>query len=133
MKKTLLVMIMMMISTVVFADFSRWNDIVTDNESTLMWQDDTAAKTVTKTWTEAITYCEDLSLGEYDDWRLPTPMEFVYLCRITEACGTGVEYWTSELEEGGSTNDVITVYLGTGFFELRSAGSDQTKSFKCVR
>lgn len=82
---------------------------------------------------KVIEYCDTLTEGGYDDWRLPTPMEFVYLCRITEACGTGVEYWTSELEEGGSTNDVITVYLGTGFFELRSAGSDQTRSFKCVR
>lgn len=52
------------------ADFSRDNttQIVTDNNRGLQWQDDV---NVTKSWIEAIDYCESLILGGYSDWRLP--------------------------------------------------------------
>ncbi len=61
-------------------------EIVIDHVTGLMWQDDTAA--VKKSWIEsyssekddtsgdtATTYCADLSLGGYADWRLPTISE----------------------------------------------------------
>jgi hypothetical protein len=41
---------------------------VTDISTGLMWQQETAG---TMVWGPAITYCEDLSLAGYDDWRLP--------------------------------------------------------------
>jgi hypothetical protein len=47
------------------------NEIVTDNVTGLMWQDDAAAATITLTYSNAITYCENLVLGVYNDWRLP--------------------------------------------------------------
>jgi len=54
------------------ADFTRDNEqIVTDNITNLQWQDDNDAKTVTKSWVDAISYCEELTLGGYTDWRLP--------------------------------------------------------------
>ena len=37
------------------------NEIVTDNITGLKWQDNSEAKTVTKNWNEAISYCEDLT------------------------------------------------------------------------
>lgn len=58
------------ISSFLWADFSR-NDsigIVTDSSTRLQWQDN---QTVSKTWREAINYCETLTLGGYSDWRLP--------------------------------------------------------------
>ncbi|MCD6359901.1 MAG: DUF1566 domain-containing protein, partial [Armatimonadetes bacterium] len=48
---------------------------VTDNVTGLMWQqedDDT-----TRTWDEACSYCDDLTLGGYSDWRLPSVMELI--------------------------------------------------------
>ena len=52
--------------------YSRSNNIVTDETTGLMWQDDAGS---TETWTDAITYCENLALGGHDDWRLPTIKE----------------------------------------------------------
>ncbi len=80
--------------------YTRANDIVTDNVTHLMWQDDSDAATVTKQWLTdenyntchddtnssactdtsgdtAATYCENLTLGGYTDWRHPTYEELV--------------------------------------------------------
>jgi len=68
MKRTVLFIIGMSLS--LMADFIR-NDttqIVTDSKTTLQWQDNAD---VQKTWTGAIAYCESLTIGSYDDWRLP--------------------------------------------------------------
>ncbi len=45
---------------------------ITDLSTGLMWQQDGA---VTKTWVEALDYCEKLNLGGRDDWRLPNVNE----------------------------------------------------------
>jgi hypothetical protein len=45
---------------------------VTDTNTSLMWQQDGSSY---KTWEQALAYCEDLSLGGYADWRLPTSKE----------------------------------------------------------
>lgn len=68
--------------------YTRTSDIVTDVVTGLMWQDDEAVKTVKKLWqidgeTEdvntsgdtATTYCKELTLGGYSDWRLPSSTE----------------------------------------------------------
>ncbi len=49
------------------------NGIVSDNVTGLEWQQATAPGT--HTWQQAIDYCNNLSLGGKDDWRLPTIME----------------------------------------------------------
>jgi hypothetical protein len=53
------------------------NNTVTDHITGLMWQDNSEAKTTNKTWSEAITYCEGLSLGGYNNWRLPSVEELM--------------------------------------------------------
>jgi hypothetical protein len=45
---------------------------VTDTATGLMWQQDEAGA---MTWEEALTYCEDLELAGYKDWRLPNVNE----------------------------------------------------------
>lgn len=55
------------------------NNIVTDNITGLMWQDDEAVVSVTKNWGDAQTYCADLRIGQYSDWRLPNINELFTL------------------------------------------------------
>ncbi|MFO8240058.1 MAG: DUF1566 domain-containing protein [Dissulfuribacterales bacterium] len=45
---------------------------VTDTQTGLMWQQ---AEAGSMNWEAALTYCEDLELAGYDDWRLPNRNE----------------------------------------------------------
>jgi len=46
--------------------------IVTDKNTSLMWQDSEDVTTLRKVWEDAISYCQNLELGGYDDWYLPS-------------------------------------------------------------
>jgi len=54
------------------------NDTVTDTSTGLMWQQTTGTLSkAVMTWEEALSFCENLSLGGYDDWRLPNKNELL--------------------------------------------------------
>jgi hypothetical protein len=46
---------------------------VSNTDTGLMWQKNTAPGTFN--WQQALSYCESLTLAEYDDWRLPNVNE----------------------------------------------------------
>jgi len=46
---------------------------ITDTSTGLMWQQDGAAEKYN--WQQALSYCDTLSLADYDDWRLPNRNE----------------------------------------------------------
>ncbi len=52
-------------------------NLLLDNETHLMWQDDTHHRTAP--WTAAQEYCQTLTLGGYVDWRLPTQDELAVI------------------------------------------------------
>ena len=54
---------------------------VTDTDTGLMWQQATASNDMI--WEDALSYCENLSLGGYDDWRLPNFKELASLLDLT--------------------------------------------------
>lgn len=49
---------------------------VTDQKTGLMWQ---GTEILPRKWEHALAYCEELELGGFDDWRLPTLKELMSL------------------------------------------------------
>jgi len=65
------------------------DNTVTDNDTGLTWEvktDDGGPrdKDNTYTWETAMDYCEDLSLGGHDDWRLPSYNELISILDPSE-------------------------------------------------
>ncbi len=56
------------------------NGTVTDNSTGLMWQQ---AEGGSKTWTDALSYCNNLSLAGNSDWRLPNVKELTSIVDYT--------------------------------------------------
>ena len=85
-------------------------EIVTDNVTGLQWQYNVAVKTVTKNWSDAKTYCDNLTFGDHVDWRLPNRTELVSLSDYgrrdpaIDPIFTNVvsqNYWSSTAYAGG--------------------------------
>jgi hypothetical protein len=55
------------------------NDVVIDEVSSLKWEDTEHVKNTTLNYIDAKSYCENLTLGEITDWRVPTVKELWYL------------------------------------------------------
>ena len=53
-------------------------DVVTDNLTGLVWSEDANLDGL-KTWTNALTYTEDVTVCGYVDWRLPNSKELFSL------------------------------------------------------
>ncbi|MBN2782884.1 MAG: DUF1566 domain-containing protein [Campylobacterales bacterium] len=122
-----------------FADFSKSGDIVTDNTTGLFWQDNSDAKELTKTWQEAIDYCEALKLGGYSDWRLPNKNELLsivdyslYIPSINSTFEniTSGYYWSSTTNADSTSYawDVDFGYGGAGNY-----GKTGSTYVRCVR
>ncbi|MCP3925461.1 MAG: DUF1566 domain-containing protein [Desulfobacterales bacterium] len=75
MKKKLvyIFIILFFINTIGLSDFQDNGDgTVADRETGLVWEQGTGGA---MTWENALIYCESLSLGGKDDWRLPSRNE----------------------------------------------------------
>jgi len=86
-----------------FAFQDNGDGTVTDLNTGLMWQ--AAPSSQSFSWQEAVDYAEDLTLGGYDDWRVPSTKELFSI---------------SDFSEGWP-------YLDTGTFDLagRSVSKDE--------
>ncbi|ETR71715.1 MAG: hypothetical protein OMM_07935, partial [Candidatus Magnetoglobus multicellularis str. Araruama] len=77
-----------------------YDGTVTDTAKGLMWQQNTTKQS----WPEALSYCANLTLGNYDDWRLPEKGQLssiVDLFRISPLIDSSIflgelsDYWAS--------------------------------------
>jgi hypothetical protein len=66
-----------------------WTSIVVDKVTWLKWQSEWASQW-TKSRTDALDYCANLSLWWYDDWRLP---DFTELLSIVNFTINGYRWW----------------------------------------
>jgi hypothetical protein len=104
-----------------YADLADNGDgTVTDTKTGLMWQQGEAGA---MTWTDALTYCENLQLASHDDWRLPNRNELESLIdystydpainTVAFPGAVSADYWSSTT----NANNTVTawlVYFGNG-------------------
>ena len=129
-----------------YADFG--NGVIKDTVTGLMWQQATAPgiSDGTYTWQQAVAYCDNLTLGGYDDWRLPTIQELSMLVDSGVSLSsptvsptidatffpdtrTDVYYWTSTAFAGNS-GQAWTVDF---FFGLVDYDNNKTTNSYAVR
>jgi len=102
------------------------NGIVRDNVTGLEWQQATAPGTYT--WQQAIDYCNNLSLGGKDDWRLPTIKELSTLVdssipypgltiNTSYFPNTVAYYYCSSTTSANDTGNVWGVEFASGYVD----------------
>jgi len=110
------------------------NGMVTDTSTGLMWQQATAGE---MDWESAISYCENLSLAGYNDWRLPNTKELHSIVDYSKWRPTidtlyfpntvSSHYWSA------TTNSSLT-YIAFGvYFEFGSIGNTPKYTTNYVR
>ena len=130
------------------------NEIVTDNITNLIWQDNNETKIVLKRWVTsanynagnysnttgdtATTYCENLTLGDYSDWRVPTIKELESIHLIDKGINStflNLDYSYGYL----SSTDVLTnstKVWGISFYSTTSSFNipkSYERRVRCVR
>jgi hypothetical protein len=130
MKKALLALTL--ITAFANAEMVHLNDkeVVLDTDTKLIWQDNSDAKTVKRSWNGAMDYCKNLSFGGYNNWKLPNieTLKTLYLkkqyLRNTEDEG----YWSSNDVD---YNSGWYVYFYDGYDSTNT--KDSNYYVRCVR
>ena len=143
-------------------NYTRSGDIVTDEITGLMWQDDTNVSIITKQWLiqanydtcsfdyssaacpdtsgdTAESYCSDLTLGGFTNWRLPTIQELRGIVDYSMSYpsinsifinGDSNYYWSSNTSASYSLGAWI-IYFGNGNDEYYD--KSMSNYIRCVR
>jgi len=126
-------------------DFIRDNqkEVVIDTSTDLMWQDnvDVIGNANKKNWADAITYCENLNLGGYDNWSLPNFNQLYLLAdRTKHNPAINSAFQNIENSDYWSSTTIVSDTSGAWLVDF-SNGSDTMNSFgkldphfvRCVR
>lgn len=132
-------------------NFTASGEIVTDNITELVWQRNIPASYPGCTGNsgtlclhnEAKNYCENLTIGGFDDWRLPTPNELATIIdfgknspaadeKFSNPTGSRINFWTSAESLYSTAGDprIWLVNFTTGAVE---EGDNHAKYVRCVR
>jgi len=107
-----------------------------------MWQQQDDG--TTRTWEEAIAYCENLSLANYSDWRLPNYKELLSLTDLSRGYPTAIDpvftgvkamsYWSSTTAVPyTATPSAWTVSFADGAGTAQSKTTTSSIYVRCVR
>ena len=116
--------------------FTAADETVTDNFSGLIWQKQYASS---KSWAEALTYCEEVSTGGSFDWRLPNRNELASLIDFNGTNGfNGIPaqvFWTSTTSTGSASTGSATKAWTVGFADgsISADTKSETHYVLCVR
>ena len=113
-------------------------DIFIDRKNNLAWEDSYESKTVSMNFYDAQKYCENLNIGGFQDWRLPTRIELIGLVDDTKYSPTSSKiknvasysYLSSSVAVG--TNDFIW-YVDFLDGRVRNYSKDSLYYVRCVR
>ena len=104
------------------------NETVLDTSTHIIWQDnnETTGTASKKTWTDAISYCENLDLAGKSDWRVPSIHEQYMLANRSihspslstvfqnvASITADAEYWSSTSYGSGSARYIEFNYGGS--------------------
>jgi hypothetical protein len=121
------------------------SSIITDLVTGLMWQRDSGTKTYS--WTDALSYCEGLSLDGYDDWRLPTRIELFSIAdfsRVEPTIDTATFkdfdninvspiFWSSSAEVGGCSSAWAFHFNSGDLISVPTTDPSASFRARCVR
>jgi hypothetical protein len=119
-------------------------EIVTDNLHGLMWQDNDAVGTAVYTWQDATSYCENLDLAGYNDWRLPSMEELESLINynsdnVYDAFTYNARVWSIDTAADdyawvyGANTNAMFQFLGMGGLDDTIVLQSESHSARCVR
>lgn len=141
------------VTQVTYAHFQDNSDgTVTDLNTQLMWQRCSAPSEETNcggvspalyAWEDALTYCNDLALSGYSDWRLPNIKELHSIVDVTKNTEPtidttffpdtqAVNYWTSTTA-AGTTDFAWYVAFSIGYVMTSVVTKGEWLSARCVR
>ncbi len=111
-----------------------------DDKTSLVWQDNSAVMDNEMTYDEALSYCRDLKLDGFDDWRVPTVKEFYTIVDLgvnRPALKRGFEariddkFWTSTLSAKNPKKEAWRISMSFG--EAEFYNKQRTYHVRCVR
>jgi len=105
--------------------------VTLDNETNLVWQDNSEAKTVEKDWQGAIDYCENLKFSGFDDWELPKKdtLKALYPKKNSLKNVTHDRYWSSSASDYSIGGALIVDFSGGSDYAV---SKDSGRLIRCV-
>ncbi len=128
----------MIATTLLYGSYTRDanSETVYDDQTDLTWED---GKNHKRNWEDAINYCETLSLGGAQDWRLPNINEMLSIVDYTAQNGvinpafsflSPIRYWSATSNESDTTTAWYVNYFDS---YSRSVIKTQALFVRCVR
>ncbi|MDQ7083548.1 MAG: DUF1566 domain-containing protein [Sulfurovum sp.] len=130
-------------STLVWAELTKTNDIVDDNITKLQWQDnETISDFSTIDWEASLAYCEALELGGNLNWRLPNIKELTSIVdrdtfnpamsNVFGFADTNFIYWSASTYYE-TTDHTYAWGISFGAGGQNSASKSNSNNVRCVR